>query len=294
MEAAIIFESYLPDALQRALEYAGNDGFVASMPQLLHARANAPYDNEIWNIRSFASNSEENVAKTRQGNRVVVTVHGGGIFASPERFRRLYHTSVGRSSDLGFTGLFGAKISEREAQNLVDGKLPDGSEIPVYPFNEFKRGVADLPRRYTVVLDFETAKNSRSGNHAFDKLRDDPLMIARAGGVEAAADYLDKARERNTSSVTGSWHSLNDIDPDQPQTRVLFLGGNEGGVETEVRRVLSDKERGYIGIWGTHYRMPIDAEFGIRGDTSMINLARYVAVAPRRVSTSLRNLPFTH
>ncbi len=294
MEAAIIYDSHLPDALRQALEYAGDDGFVASMPQLLHARANAPYDNEIWNTRSFTSNSEESVARTRQGNHVVVAVHGGGIFASPERFKRLYHASVNRFSELGFTGLFGAKISEGEAQDVVDGKLPDGSEIPVFPYNVFKRGIADLPRRYAIVLDFETAKNSKSGNETFDDLKDDPLMIVRAGGVEAAAAYLDKARDRNKSAVMGNWHCLNDIDPDQPQTRVLFLGGNEGGAETEVRRVLSDKERGYIGIWGTHSRIPIDAEYGIRADTSMINVARYVAVAPRNVSTSLRDLPFTN
>jgi hypothetical protein len=293
MEAVIIFESHLPDALHQALEYAGDDGFVASMPQLLHARANAPYDNEIWNSRSFASNSEENVVRTRQGNHVVVAIHGGGIFASPERFKKLYHASVNRSSELGFTGLFGAKISEGEAQSVVDGKLFDGSEIPVFPYNEFKQGVADLPRRYAVVLDFETAKNSKSGKETFDDLKDDPLMIVRAGGVEAAAAYLDKARDRNESAVMGNWHCLNDIDPDQPQTRVLFLGGNEGGANTEVYRDLTSKEQGYIGIWGTHYRIPIEAEYGIRGDTSMINMARYVAVAPRNVSTSLRDLPFT-
>ena len=294
MEAAIIFASYLPDALQRALEYAGDDGFVASMPQLLRARANAPYDNEIWNIRSFTSNSEESVARTCQGHHVVVVVHGGGIFASPERFQKLYHASVSRFSELGFTGLFGAKISEGEARDVVDGKLADGAEVPVFPYSEFKRGILDLPRRYAVVLDFETAKNAKNGNLAFDALKDDPLMIARAGGVEAAAAYLDKARDRKTSTVMGSWHFLNDIKPEQPQTRVLFLGGNEGGVETEDRRILPDKERGYIGIWGTHYRVPIDAEYGIRGDTSMINIARYVAVAPRNVYTSLRDLPFTN
>ncbi len=294
MEAAIIFESYLPDALHRALAYAGDDGFVASMPELLYARTNAPYDNEIWNTRSFASNSEENVVRTRQGNHVVVAVHGGGIFASPERFRKLYHASTSRSSELGFTGLFGAKISEMEAQGVLDGKLPDDGEIPVFSFEEVKNGISDLPRRYAVVLDFETAKNSNNGNAAFDDLKDDPLMIVRAGGVEAATSYLDKARDRKKSTVMGSWHCLNDIDPDQPQTRVLFLGGNEGGAETEIRRILSDKEQGYIGIWGTHYRVPIEAEYGIRGDTGMINLARYVAVAPRNVSTSLRNLPFTN
>lgn len=288
MEAAVIFDSYLPDSLRRALEYARDDGFVASMPQLLHARANAPCDNEIWNIRSFASNSEENVVRTRRGNHVVVAVHGGGIFASPERFRTLYHASTNRYSELGFTGLFGARISEAEAQGLLDGKLPDGNEIPVFSFREFEDGISDLPRRYAVVLDFEIARNSNDGNAPFDALKGDPLMIVRAGGAEAAATYLDKARDRRTSGVTGSWHCLNDIDPDQPQTRVLFLGGNEGGAVTEFRRILSDRERGYIGIWGTHYRMPTEAEYGIRGDIGMINVARYVAVAPRNVSTSLQ------
>ena len=116
MEAEIIFESHLPDALRQALEYAGDDGFVASMPQLLHARVNAPYENEIWNYWSYTSNSEEDVAKTPQGNRVVVTVHGGGIFATPERFKKLYHSSVNRSCNVGYTGLFAAKITAQEAR----------------------------------------------------------------------------------------------------------------------------------------------------------------------------------
>lgn len=49
MAADIFFEAHLPDALRRAQEYAGEDGFVASLPQLLHARATADYDNIIWN-----------------------------------------------------------------------------------------------------------------------------------------------------------------------------------------------------------------------------------------------------
>ena len=39
--------------------------------------------------------------------------------------------------------------------------------------------------------------------------------------------------------------------------------------------------------------MPIEAEYGIRADTAMINPARYVAVAPRSAATALRDLPFT-
>ena len=60
MEASIFFDSHLPIALRRALEYAGEEGFVATMPQLLHARVNASYDNIIWNTW-FTANSEESV-----------------------------------------------------------------------------------------------------------------------------------------------------------------------------------------------------------------------------------------
>ncbi len=57
MEAAIIFDTHLPDALRRALEYAGEEGFVASMPQLLHARSQASFNNDIWNNWFFTSNA---------------------------------------------------------------------------------------------------------------------------------------------------------------------------------------------------------------------------------------------
>jgi len=281
MEAAIIYESHLPDALRRAQIYAGDDGFVASMPQLLHARTKASFDNIIWKTW-FTANSEECVATTPQGNHVLVTVHGGGIFSSPERFLKLYHASVDRSSELGFTGPFAGKISTREARDVLNGHLPDSSEIPVYPFEEFKRGIAGLPRRYAVVLDFETAKQARNGYQAFEDLRDDPLMILRAGGSEAAAAYLDKAQERGKPETLGNWHIFDEIDPDQPQSRVLLLYGSPGGVRAKVH-----------ANEGMPHLRGVDTEFGLCGSAGMINRGCYVAVAPRNVTTSVRHIPFT-
>ena len=282
MEASIIFGSYLPDALRRALDYAGDNGFVASLPQLLHARANAPYDNIIWNTW-FSANTEETVCKTPAGHGVMITVHGGGIFASPERFEAVYRADVNRSNPEGYTGEYAAKISAREARDVLDGKLPDGEVIPIYPFDEFKRGILDQPKRYAVVMDFETARNSTSGYVPFDQLGGEPLMIVRAGGVEAASAYLNKARDRHNTQVMGNWHPYKRINPDLPQTRVLFLTGNRDGVGTEDD---DDEIYGY------------DADSGLGGEacihnTSMINIARYVAVAPRDASTSVRDLPFS-
>ena len=282
LEAATFYDSYLPAALRRALEYAGDDGFVASLPQLLHARTVADYDNVIWNTW-FNPYTEENLLTTPQGNRVIVTIHGGGIFASPHRYEKLFRASTDRNSEFGFTGYFAAKITQEEAQNALQGRMPDGSEIPMYSFEEFRRKTDAPPRRYGVVTDFETAKNSACGYVSFDRLKDDPIMIVRAGGAEATLEYLEKARMRNDTSKMGSWHPLNHIDTlDQPQTRVPNLAGNQGGTGSE------DDDGHLYGY---------DTDYGIGGDswihsTSMINVARYVAVAARDASTSVRHLPF--
>ncbi|MCH9005853.1 MAG: hypothetical protein IH838_11255 [Proteobacteria bacterium] len=276
MQAAIIFEPHIPTALRRALNYAGDDGFVASMPQLLHARTNAAYDNIIWNTW-FTSNTEESVVTTPQGNHVIVAIHGGGIFASPDRFERSFYADLNRHNSEGVTGQSAAKITEQEARNVLEGRLPDGTEIPVYEFAEFKRGIKDLPMRYGVILDYEVARKSTRGYDPFDVLKDEPNMIVRAGGVEPLAAYLDKFRDRHNTKMMGNWHPYNRIDPNQPQTRILFLAGNKGGTGSDI-----DEE----ALWG------YDEEYGLGGDASMVGMARYVAVAPRDVATSLQNLDF--
>jgi hypothetical protein len=276
MEAEIIFEAHIPIALQRALSYAGEDGFVASMPALLHARANADYDNIIWNTW-FTAYSEENVVTSPQGNHVIVAIHGGGIYASPERFEKVYQASTNYRNTHGYTEQFAGKISEQEAREVLEGRLPDGTEVPVYPFEEFKQGISDLPIRYGVILDYELARQSLRGYEEFEVLKDDPNMIVRAGGVAANAAYLDKFRDRHNTKLMGNWHPFNRINPDQPQTRILFLAGNQGGWGTE------DDDFGEYGY---------DSEYGMGGDATMGGMARYVAVSPRDVSSSLRHIPF--
>ena len=273
----MFFEPHIPSALRRAQQYAGEHGFVASMPQLLHARTIASYDNIIWNTW-FTANSEENVVTTPLGNHVVVAVHGGGILASPERMERSLHADLGRDNPEGLTGQTAIKISQQEARDILRGRLPDGSEIPVYPFAEFKRGIANLPRRYGVILDFEVARQAKRGYERFEVLKDEPNMIVRAGGVKPLAAYLDKFQARNNTELMGNWHPYNRIDPDEPQVRIPFLAGNRGGTGSE------GKDQG-LG-WG------YDAEYGMGGDASTVGMARYVAVAPRDVAASLRDLDF--
>ena len=292
MEAVAVFDTHLPDALQRALEYAGNDGYVASLPALLRARTTAPPDNEVWDTWFFTANSEESMVYTPAGNPVAVIVHGGGIFATPQRFRQLYMASTWRDSEAGFTGLFGGKIRDAEARALLEGRCPDGAEIPVYAYREWVAGIADLPRRYALVMDFEVARRSKCGLTPFDELKEDPLMIARAGGMEAAAAYLDRAKAHYGTEVMGSWHRFDDMDPMIPQAWIPFIYDCLGGAGDRRNLDESMRVEGEMDIWLTHYRITRDAGFGIRADAALINTARYVAVAPRQAATSVRHLRF--
>lgn len=276
MEAKIIFDSHIPTSLRRALDYAGNKGYVASMPKLLHGRANADYDNIIWNTW-FTSYTEDNVVNSANGNRVVVTVHGGGIFASPDRFERLYNQRENLAGN-GFTGQHSGKITDKEALDVLEGRLPCGTEIPIYTLDEYKnKSLAELPIRHGIVRDYELARKSTRGYDPFDVLREEPNFICHAGGMEAAARYLDKAQARHNTEIMGNWHPYNRVDPDQNQTRIVFLAGNEGGVCTEDD---DDWDYGY------------DAEYGLGGDACMHNMARFIAVAPKDELSGIRHLNF--
>jgi hypothetical protein len=141
-------------------------------------------------------------------------------------------------------------------------------------------------------MDFEIARSSRCGLVSIDELKEDPLMVARAGGAEAAAAYLDRARDYYGTDVMGSWHRFDAMNPMIPQTWIPFVydclggAGDKGGLDPSMRT------EGVMDIWFTHYRIARDAGFGIRGDTALINTARYVAVAPRDIATHVRDLPF--
>ena len=292
MEAAVFFESHLPEALRLALEHAGVDGYVASLPQLLHARTRAEFNNEIWRTWFFTLNSEESVVTKPDGTHAVVFVHGGGIFGSPSRFKNLYYASVDRRSKDGFTGLFGAKILDSEAVAIQNGEVPGSAKLPVYSYEEFLLGIERLPRRYAVIMDFDVARKSKNGFATFEELKQDPVMIVRSGGPGPATDYLEKAKSFYGLDKMGSWNRFDDINPKQSQTWVPFLFDCLGGASDYDSLDPESRFQGDSDSWFTHYRVSRDSGFGIRGDSALINTARYVAVAPRDVSQGVRDLSF--
>ena len=133
---------------------------------------------------------------------------------------------------------------------------------------------------------------AKGGDEDYDEVKDDALMIIRAGGGEPAAKYLDKAQDYSGTTEMGRWNRFNDLNPDQPQTWVQFLFDCLGGASDKKSLDPASRQQGNADSWFTHYRVSRDSGFGLRADLAMINMARYVAVAPRNVSTSVRHLSF--
>ena len=208
------YHNRLPEALRQTVDYVGTSGHVASLPEQLHARVLAPFDAEVWQ-NWYTANSEEDVGITKTGKKVVAVVHGGGILSSPYRIERAYSEKL--------TAQYAAKLEPQEITDLLDGQVASvQGEVPVFTYGDILNGKKKGKRNYTIVLDFETTKRTESGHQDIAGLYDNPLFVARAGGVEEAKAFLEKAKQK--WSKYGNWHPFSGIDPEESQGRLLFLG----------------------------------------------------------------------
>lgn len=193
---------------------AGEGGHTASLSELVRGRIAAPFDTEIWN-NGYTPQTEEDVGLTKQGNPVLAVSQGTGIFISPERIEKAYQDKLINGA---------GRIDPEEFQALLEGKLPDSTQIPVFTLVEFQRA-SNLPLRYVVVMDLEKAINTKSDYHKIDNLRSNPLFHVRAGGEAQANVYLDKVAEKWNTKQYGNYFAFND--PNTASGRLLYLYLND-------------------------------------------------------------------
>ena len=214
-------------ALREAMQYTTPNGVVASMPYHIAGKAKADKGNYLWQ-KWFTALSEENVGIDKKGDfvkkgkPVVVVVHAGGIL-TPDRIEQAY--------DQGLTAQNAAKYTIKEFDDLLSGKLPSGESIEIYTVDQVKRKEIPYPfGRYAVALDFEIAKSVKY-DHLYLKQEfvGNPLVLARTGTPEYLEDYFEKAQEPSQHFVR-NWHRFHQIDPEQPQGRVLFVDDTFGGL----------------------------------------------------------------
>ncbi|MAG52586.1 MAG: hypothetical protein CMH62_01350 [Nanoarchaeota archaeon] len=206
----------LPIALEEALNYAGDEGIVFTMPELIAAKVKADKSHEFWK-KWHTVHTEENIGVDKEGKfytknkPVVVAVNGGGIL-TPDRIRQAYNEGLVGNS---------ARYIDDEFDGLLDGRLPDGSSLNLYPYEDIERGISDLPHKFGVVMPYEKAKETESGRHKKKEFLENPLVIVRNGGMENLEAYYEKAK---SGGKVGNWHVYGrDRDASVPQGRLLFL-----------------------------------------------------------------------
>jgi len=203
-------------ALKESLEYVGSNGYLGTMPELIAAKLKADNHHDFWQ-RWYSVHTEENIGIDKKGRfynpnePVLVLVNGGGIL-TPERIFKAYENGLVDNS---------ARYEQREFDDLLEGKLPDGTAIELYPFDDIKKGISDLPHRFGVVMPYSTAQNTNSGYHQKKAFMENPLVIARAGGIENLEAYYERAKHSNGN--LGCYHPFDGRNASVPQGRVLFL-----------------------------------------------------------------------
>jgi hypothetical protein len=203
-------------AFQEALDYVGANGYVATMPELIATKLKADKSHDFWQ-KWYAVHTEENIGIDTKGRfysanePVLVVVNGGGIL-TPDRIMKAYDEGLISNS---------AKYEPQEFNDLLDGKLGDGSQIELFSFEQIKDGVSDLPHRFGVVMPYSMAQGTKSGYHQKKDFMENPLVIARAGGIENLEAYYEMAKA--SDGDLGCYHPFSGRDASTPQGRVLFL-----------------------------------------------------------------------
>ncbi len=218
----------LPIALEQALAHAGVDGIVATMPEFISAKVLAPKTHNFWK-QWYSVHTEENIGIDRNGKHydrntpVYVLVNGGGIL-TPERIKQAYTQPQGLIDH-------SAKYTDPEFDQLLEGKLPDGSSIPLFKFEDIKSGMTNRPHRFGIVVPYANVQGTKSDYQNKAEFLANPLAIARgAGDIETLEKYFDLAKVTSTAGKVGNWHPFLGREATVPQGRLLFVYIDHSGL----------------------------------------------------------------
>jgi hypothetical protein len=212
-----IHVSSSPNALDKATEYAGQDGVVAGLPVLIAGKAAAELDDYLWSDW-FTANSQEYFGRDRQGklfkpdSPTLIIVHGAGIL-TPGRMRPSNEET---------------NITHAEFNMLLEGRLSEGDEIEIYTIEEAKRGLITDPfGRYGVVLEISNFREF-SGHYDKKGFMENPLVLARAGTMGFLEEFFDKAKD--WSGCVGNIEVRNRESLDRPYVKELLMIKGTGGI----------------------------------------------------------------
>src|SRR3989338_5316125 len=183
LQGQIFYSNSYSHALYSAQRNAKSPDGVFTLSDLIRSRAEFsvtenPYDdnfdNSLWG-KLCCGDSGEYVGKTSRGKPVVVLAHGYGPLSDPKVVRKKL------SNKELIDGAI--KLSDEEFDRVLNGKPINCEEVPVFSLADIIRN-HEIKRkhRFGIVIDYDKARRSLPNEDEFTySLRDNPLMIARAG-----------------------------------------------------------------------------------------------------------------
>lgn len=144
------------ETLAFAQLFAGIDGHIATMPEIITARANAPLDSLVWS-RYYTTVSSEFFGLSRSGSEIVVVAHGSGPLQNIAGLNIAYSPIYGRGQDDGY-------ITPKMLRSLENG---DYGEVEIVDFASVQQVYEHSWSRHQ----FATMEHAAQ----------DPLLKARCG-----------------------------------------------------------------------------------------------------------------
>lgn len=157
----------LVPAWTQARDFAGKAGRVATLPDILSARAATPASDPAW-TKWFTTASSEFHGRSRSGVPIIAVRHGGGILGTVDDLVAAYAHEHRDPAGLAT----GGRVRAERFLRLLDGEWGPVGIVETEAY---------LRRRRHPFGERLTAAEAL----------DDPLFRARAGGEAAAAAYLE-------------------------------------------------------------------------------------------------------
>lgn len=205
-QGKVFRDEHAPLALGRALEFAGERGIVATLPELLAAY---PPTDGYKHPTPFTAHTEENIGIDKHGKfyapgtPIVVVLHGGGLL-TPTRMQAALDEGLvcGR-----------ARYTEREFDKLLEGRLENDEVIHLRRFDQMHK-ISEMTHHYGIVMPYALARASKIGQLAKNVFLDTPLAVARCGLLMATS-------LRSYNGTLANYHTYVEHDVTTPQGTLL-------------------------------------------------------------------------
>ncbi|MDB5184361.1 MAG: hypothetical protein JWN38_169 [Candidatus Saccharibacteria bacterium] len=116
-----------------AQQFAGDGGHVATLPEVITARANVPMEHVLW-YYYYTTSTCEYFGTTQGGNDIVIVAHGNGPASSLDGIDEIYKPRMFRSD--GRSENSAGHISHQEFRRLENG---DYGEVSIIDFADVRK-----------------------------------------------------------------------------------------------------------------------------------------------------------